>query len=84
MHHIHDSWQRMEREDAKKNILRAAPLKVWPRFAEPKRKPPARFLRAVGLEPTSTNTSQLECDPLDHSGKRAVGKQYELLTVATS
>ena len=27
-----------------------------------------KILTAVGFEPTSTNTSELESDPLDHSG----------------
>ena len=35
-----------------------------------------KCVRTVGLEPTSTNTLQLECNPLDRSGKCASGALF--------
>ena len=39
-------------------------------------------MTGVGFEPTSTNTSELESDPLDHSGNQpGVGIEYPIILV---
>ena len=38
-------------------------------------------MTGVGFEPTSTNTSELESDPLDHSGNQSLGQSPNNISI---